>query len=404
MPIRKELLDELLKDCAKREDMVGPDGLLRKLTGALVERMLEAEMTEHLGYEKDDPAGRRSGNSRNGKSTKTLRTGRGDVPIEVPRDREGDFEPQVVKKGETHFEGFDDEIISMYGRGMTQRDIREHLEQMYGTKISPDLISRATAAVWDELQAWRNRPLDPVWPIVILDAIVLKVREKGTVANKSAYVALGVDLRGHREVLGIWLEQNEGAKLWLSVLTELKNRGVEDILIACCDGLKGFPEAIEAAFPKTVVQTCIVHMIRNSLRYANWKQRRAMAKALRPIYSADTREAAETELDRFETEWGERYPMVVKSWRDNWERVVPFLDFPPPIRKVIYTTNAIESLNATLRKVLTPRRHFPSDEAALKVMYLAIQNRERRSVKPMHTWSLALQHFSIHFEGRVPIN
>ena len=237
-----------------------------------------------------------------------------------------------------------------------------------------------------------------------VDAIVLKVREKGSVRNKSAYVALGIDLQGHKEVLGIWLENNEGAKFWLSVLTELKNRGIEDILITCCDGLKGFPDAIEAAFPGTVVQTCIVHMIRNSLRYANWKVRRTIAKSLRPIYSAETRTAAEAELDHFEDEWGEQFPMIVKSWRDNWERVVPFLDFPPPVRKVIYTTNAIESLNASIRKVLTPRRHFPTDEAAMKVMYLAIQNRQKRWTKPVQSWNQALQHFSIHFEGRVPIN
>jgi len=404
MPIRKELLDELIRECEKPEDMLGPDGLLKRLTGALVERMLEAEMSDHLGYEKHNPAGRGSGNSRNGRSSKTLKTERGDVEIEVPRDRTGSFEPKIVRKRETHFDGFDDKIISMYGRGMTQREIKGHLEELYGVDVSPDLISRATAAVWDELQVWRNRPLDPVWPIVVLDAIVLKVREKGSVQNKSAYVALGFDLQGHKEVLGIWLEGTEGAKLWLSVLTELKNRGVQDILIACCDGLKGFPDAIETAFPKAVVQTCVVHMIRNSLRYANWKARREVAKALRPIYSAETREAAETELDRFEEVWGERYPMIVRSWRSNWERVVPFLDFPPAIRKVIYTTNAIESLNSSLRTVLTPRRHFPSDEAALKVMYLAIRNRQKRWTKPIQFWNQALQHFSIYFEGRIPIN
>jgi putative transposase len=404
MPIRKELLDELIRECEKPEDMLGPDGLLKQLTGALVERMLEAELSGHLGYEKHDPNGRGTGNSRNGKSRKTLKTERGDVGIDVPRDREGSFEPQIVPKGETHFDGFDDKIISMYGRGMTQREIQGHLEELYGTNISIDLISRATAAVWQELETWRNRPLDPVWPIVVLDAIVLKVREKGTVANKSAYVVLGFDLEGHKEVLGIWMDQAEGAKFWLSILTSLKNRGIEDILIACCDGLKGFPEAIETAFPKTVVQTCIVHMIRNSLRYASWKRRRELARDLRPIYSAETRQAAEAELDRFEAKWGATYPMIVKSWRSNWERVVPFLDFPPALRKVIYTTNAIESLNSTLRKVLTPRRHFPSEEAALKVMYLAILNAQKRWTKPVQYWTAALQHLSIYFEGRIPTN
>jgi putative transposase len=404
MPIRKELLDELIRECEKPEDMLGPDGLLKQLTGALVERMLEAEMSGHLGYEKNDPDGRGSGNSRNGRSRKTLKTERGEVGIDVPRDREGSFEPLIVPKGETHFDGFDDKIISMYGRGMTQREIKGHLQELYGTEVSTDLISRATASVWQELQVWRNRPLDPVWPIVVLDAIVLKVREKGSVGNKSAYVALGFDLEGHKEVLGIWMDDAEGAKFWLSVLTSLKNRGIEDVLIACCDGLKGFPEAIEAAFPKTVVQTCIVHMIRNSLRYTSWKYRRQVAKDLRPIYSAETREAAEAELDRFEAKWGESYPMIVQSWRSNWERVVPFLNFPPALRKVIYTTNAIESLNSSLRKVLTPRRHFPSEEAALKVMYLAILNAQKRWTKPVQSWTAALQHLSIYFEGRIPTN
>jgi len=404
MPIRKELLDELLKECDRPEDMLGPDGLLKQLTGALVERMLEAEMTEHLGYEKNDPAGHGSGNSRNGKSRKTLKTERGDVGIEVPRDRNASFEPEIVKKRQTHFDGFDDKIISMYGRGMTQREIQGHLHELYGVEVSPDLISRATESVWEEVQAWRNRPLDPVWPIVIMDAIVLKVREKGSVRNKSAYVALGIDLDGHKDVLGIWLQDTEGAKFWLNVLTELKNRGIQDILIACCDGLKGFPETIEAAFPGAVVQTCIVHMIRNSLRYASWKVRRQLASALRPIYSAETREAAEAALDAFEAEWGKSYPMIVRSWRSNWERVVPFLDFPAPIRKVIYTTNAIESLNASLRKVLSPRRHFPTEEAALKVMYLAIRNKQKRWTRPVKDWAAAIQHFSVYFEGRIPTN
>lgn len=404
MPIRKELLDELIRECKKPEDMLGPDGLLKQLTGALVERMLEAEMTDHLGYEKNDPSGRGSGNSRNGHSPKTLKTERGEIAVDVPRDRNASFEPKIVKKRQTHFDGFDDKIISMYGRGMTQREIKGHLEELYGCEVSADLISRATESVWEEVQSWRNRPLDPVWPIVILDAIVLKVREKGTVRNKSAYVALGVNLEGYKDVLGLWLQDTEGAGFWLSVLTELKNRGVQDILIVCCDGLRGFPETIENVFPRAVVQTCIVHMIRNSLRYSSWKTRRQLAKALCPIYSAGTREAAEAALNAFEAEWGEAYPMVVKSWRANWERVVPFLDFPAAIRKAIYTTNAIESLNASLRQVLSPRRHFPSDEAAMKVMYLAIRNRQKRWTRPRQNWNAAIQHFSIHFEGRIPTN
>ena len=355
MAIRRELLDEILKDVKSSEDLTGPDGVLNELTGALVSRLMEVEMTDHLGYEANDPAGRGSGNSRNGKGKKTIRTSRGEVDVEVPRDREGSFEPQIVRKRQTRFEGFDKEILSLYGKGMTIREIKAHLEQLYNVEVSPELISKATDAIHDEIQAWRSRPLDPVWPIVILDAIVVKIRDKGSVRNKAAYLALGINVEGQKDVLGIWIDDSEGAKLWLSILTELKNRGVEDILIACCDGLRGFPDAIEAVYPRTTVQTCIVHMIRNSLRYVSWKDRKRLARELRPIYSAENRTAAESALDRFEADWGGQYPQIVRSWRTNWERVVPFLDFPAEIRKVIYTTNAIESLNATLRKSLNPR-------------------------------------------------
>ena len=404
MPIRKELLDELLRECKSPEDMLGADGLLKQLTGALVERMLEAELTGHLGYEKHEPSGRGTGNSRNGRSKKTLRTERGEVEIDVPRDRNGSFDPKIVKKRQREFDGFDDKILSMYGRGMTQREIQGHLKDLYGVEVSPDLISRATESVWEEIQAWTSRPLDAVWPVVTLDAIVLKIRDNGTVRNKSAHVALGINLEGHKEVLGIWIQEKEGAKFWLNVLTELRNRGVQDILITCCDGLKGFPEAIETAFPETVVQTCIVHMIRNSLRYVSYTMRRKMAKELRPIYTADSRKTAEKALKTFESEWGDQYPMIVKSWKSNWERVAPFLDFPEAIRKIIYTTNSIESLNASLRQVIRPRGHFPSDEAALKILYLAIRNKQKRWTQPRHGWGAALQHFSIYFEGRIPTN
>lgn len=404
MPIRKELLDELIKECDEPQDMLGPDGLLKRLTGALVERMLEAEMTEHLGYEKHNSDGKDSGNSRNGHGKKTLKTDRGEVEIAVPRDRKSSFEPLIVAKRKTRFDGFDDKIISMYGRGMTQREIRDHLHDMYGVEVSVDLISRATESVWDELKVWQSRPLEAVYPVVVLDAIVLKIREQGTVKNRCAYVALGVNLSGYKEVLGIWIQGAEGAKFWLNVLTELKNRGVEDILIACCDGLKGFPDAIEAVFPETTVQTCIVHMIRNSTRYASWKDRRAIARDLKPIYTATTREKAEVALDEFEAKWGERYPMAVKAWRSKWERIVPFLEFPEPIRKMIYTTNAVESLNSTLRKVVNPRGHFPTDEAALKILYLATKNLVARWTKPRHGWNQIIQHLSLYYEGRIPIN
>ena len=403
MTIRKELLDELLSHCKKPEDLTGPDGLLNQLTGALVGRMLDAELTDHLGYEKHDAAGRGTGNSRNGHSKKTLKTEQGDVEVQVPRDRGGSFEPKLVAKRQTRLEGFDDAILSLYGRGMTVREIQGHLKSLYKVDVSPDLISRVTDAVLEDVRAWRNRPLEPVWPILILDALVLKVRDKGTVRNKSAYVALGIGLDGRKQVLGLWVEEAEGAKLWLSILTELKNRGVEDVLLACCDGLKGFPDAIEVSFPKAVVQTCIVHLIRNSLRYVSWKDRRKLAQELKPVYTAGTREAAETAMDTFEAAWGGFYPQVVRSWRANWERVVPFLEFPEPIRRVIYTTNAIESLNASLRQVLSPRRHFPTDDAALKVLYLAIVNREERWTRPPKGWSQALQHLCVHFQGRLPV-
>lgn len=401
--IRKELLDELIAGYKKPEDLLGPGGLLKQLTAALVERAMDAELTEHLGYDKHDPAGRGSGNSRNGTSKKTLKTGRGDIPIQVPRDRKGDFEPVIVPTGKTHFDGFDDQILSMYARGMTVRDIQNHLLEMYGTEVSPALISRVTDSVVEELKAWQNRPLDPVWPIVYLDALVLKVRDQGVVQNKHAYLAIGVNMQGTKEVLGLWLEHNEGAKFWMKVITELKNRGVQDILLACCDGLKGFPEAIEAVFPNTVVQTCIVHMIRNSIRFVSYKDRRSVVVALKPIYTAVSEQAAAEALEDFDKEWGQRYPMIVQSWRTNWERVTPFLAFPADIRKVIYTTNAIESLNAQLRKVIKNRGHFPNDEAASKLLYLALMNASKRWTMPIKHWSQALNQLSVYFDGRLSV-
>lgn len=402
MAIDKKVLDALMASIDSPQDLAGPDGLLNELTGALLSRALEGEMSDHLGYEKGDASGKRSGNSRNGSSSKTVKTSRGEVEVTVPRDRKGSFEPKLIGKRQTRFEGFDDEIISLYGSGMTVRDIKRHLERLYNVDVSPDLISKVTDGVFDELQAWRTRPLDPVWPIVILDAIVLKVRDKSQVTNKAAYVAMGIGIDGTKDVLGIWIDQSEGAKFWLSVLTELKNRGVKDILIACCDGLKGFPDAIETVFPKTTVQLCIVHLIRASLRYVSWKERRALAKDLRLIYSATNREEAESALDAFENKWGDSHPQAAKVWRANWERVVPFLDFPDEIRRVIYTTNAIESLNASLRKAINPRGHFPTDEAALKVLYLAIRERVQRWPRSPQGWANAIQHMSIYFEGRIP--
>jgi putative transposase len=400
--IPDELIDQLLAGYSRPEDLTGKDGILKQLTARLVERALQSEMSEHLGYEKGAaPRGRGAANARNGTSSKTLKTELGEVDIEVPRDRDGTFEPQLVKKRQTRFEGFDAKILALYARGMTVRDIQGHLEELYGVEVSPDLISRATSAVMEDVVAWQSRPLDAIYPIVYLDALVVKVRDQGVVTNKSVYLALGVTMRGTKEVLGIWIEQNEGAKFWLKVVNELKTRGVTDVLIACCDGLKGFPEAIEAVFPHAVVQTCIVHMIRNALRYVSWKDRRAVVADLRPIYTAVSRSDAEQALTAFETRWRSRYPMIGSSWRANWERVVPFLDFPPEVRKVIYTTNAIESLNATLRKLLHYRGHFPSNEAVLKILYLALGNAEKRWSSRPKDWGLVLGQISIFFKDRI---
>jgi putative transposase len=396
------LLDELLKDYQKPEDILGASGLLKQLTQAVVERALDAELTHHLGYAKHAPAGRGSGNARNGKSVKTLKTDQGPLPIAVPRDRNGTFEPLLVPKGETRFRGFDDKIVSMYARGMTTREIQEHLREIYGVEISPTLISQVTDAVLDEMKAWRERPLDAIYPIVYLDALMVKVRDNGHIVNKAVYLALGVRVDGTKEVLGLWIGESEGAKFWLSVVTELQNRGVEDIFIACVDGLKGFPEAIEAVFPKTQVQLCIVHLVRHSLNYVSWKDRKAMAVGLKAIYGAVSAEQAAVQLDAFAAHWDATHPTVSAIWRRNWERVIPFFGYPADIRKAIYTTNAIESVNMSLRKVIKNRGSFPNDESATKLLYLALNNISRKWTMPIRDWKAALNRFTILFEGRMP--
>jgi len=401
--IDPKLIDELAKSLEDPRDLLGEGGLIKQLTAALVGRVLDEELTHHLGYERNDPAGLGTGNSRNGTNKKTLLTGNGKLPITVPRDRAGTFEPQLVRKHQRRLEGFDDKVISLYARGMTVREIQGHLQELYGVEVSPDLISRATEAVVEEVKAWQSRPLDPIWPIVYLDALVVKVRDHGVVANRAVYLALGVNLEGKKELLGLWMAKNEGAKFWLEILTDLKNRGLEDVLIMCCDGLKGFPEAIEAALPLTVVQTCIVHMIRHSLRHVPWKERRTVAKDLKEIYTALNEESALEALQEFEVRWGETYPMVVRSWRSNWERITPFLAFPQDIRRVIYTTNAIESLNRQVRKVLKNRGHFPSDQAAMKLVYLALEKASQKWTMPIRQWGQALNQLAIHFEGRIPV-
>jgi putative transposase len=395
-----KLLDELLQGKTP-EEILGRDGLLKGLTKRLVERALEGEMTTHLGYEKHAPEGRNSGNSRNGSTPKSVLTGEGELEIEVPRDRNGEFDPQLVKKGQRRLPGFDDKVIALYARGLTTREIQSHLVDIYGVEVSPTLISNVTDAVLEDVRAWQSRPLDPVYPIVYLDAIHLKLRSSGAVQNQAVYVALGVNLEGQKDLLGLWIGETEGVKFWLNVLTELRNRGVRDILIACVDGLKGFPEAIENLFPQAQVQLCIVHMVRNSLRYVSWKERKAIARDLRAIYAAPTAEAAEQALAAFAARWDKRFPSISRSWRENWQRVIPFFAYPPEIRKAIYTTNAIESINATLRKVTRKRGAFPNPDSVRKVLYLAIQKAAAHWSRPIKDWAAALNHFSIVFEGRV---
>ena len=398
--VPEELLAGLLANYQKPEDLIGEDGLLKHLTKLVVERALEAEMTEHLGHGKNEPVANGAGNTRNGKSRKTLKGEFGELPIEVPRDRHGSFEPQLIHKHQTRWAGFDDKILSLYARGMTVREIQAHLEEMYGTEVSPSLISSVTDAVADEVKAWQSRPLNPIYPIVYLDCIHVKVRE-GTVRVKAVYLAIGITMEGEKEVLGLWLAQSEGAKFWLQVVTELRNRGVQDILIACVDGLKGFPDAIEAVFPQATVQLCIVHMVRHSLNYVSWKRRPEVAADLRQIYQSATAEEAEIRLGEFEDKWDAEYLPIGQSWRRNWSRLIPFFDYPPEIRKVIYTTNAIESVNMSLRKLTKNRGSFPSDEALLKLFYLALRNISKKWTMPIRDWKAALTRFTIQFGDRI---
>ena len=384
-------------------ELFGKDGMIQELTKRMMEKMLEAELEDHLGYARGERGSERRDNTRNGTSSKRVRTDNGEIPIDVPRDREGSFEPQLVKKHQRRLAGFDDRVLSLYAKGMSTRDIQQHLTEVYGTEISPQLVTRVTHAVLEDIREWRSRPLQAVWPIVYLDALVIRVREGGVVRRKSVYLAIGVGVEGTKEVLGMWLEETEGAKFWLRVINELKSRGIEDIFIACVDGLKGFPQAIEAVFPKTTVQTCIVHMIRNSTRFVNYKDRKAVAAALKPIYTAINRDEAATSLEGFEEAWGAKYPMIGQSWRAHWEQVVPFLDFPAEVRRILYTTNAIESFNARVRKLVNGKGHFPNDDAAVKLIYLAVQAAERKWTRPCKGWKSALHQFAIHFEGRLPV-
>ena len=402
MAIRQELLEELLKDYKSPEDLLGQGGLLKELTKALVEKALDGELTHHLGYSKHSAS--KSDNARNGKSKKGLLTDHGKMEIVSPRDRNGSFEPELVKKRQTRFDGFDDKILSMYSRGMTVREIQGHLEDIYAVEVSPDLISSVTDSVLEEVRAWQNRPLDAVYPIVFMDALRVKIRDNGHVINKAVYMALGVNLDGHKEVLGLWVAKEEGAKFWLKVVTELKNRGVKDMFIACVDGLKGFPEAIESVYPETQVQLCIVHMVRNSLRFVPWKDKKAVVADLKTIYTATNAEMAKENLKSFRTKWNEKYPTIADSWERNWEGLIPFLSYPDYIRKAIYTTNAIESLNRSLRKISKNRGSFPNDESALKLLYLALRNISKKWTMPIRLWKQALNQFVILFPGRLVEN
>jgi putative transposase len=387
-PINEELIDELLADYKKPEDVIGENGLLKRLTKALLERAMNAEMTDHLGYQKHDPAGYNSGNSRNGTTSKTLKGNFGEFDLETPRDRKGTFEPKIVGKGQTRFTGFDDKIVSMYARGMSTREIQGHLQEIYGVEVSPGLISNVTDAIVEEVQVWQNRPLDEFYPIVYMDALRVKIRADRQIDNRAIHVAIGVNLEGTKEVLGLWVSENEGAKFWLQVLTEIQNRGVKDIFIACVDGLKGFPEAIEAVYPRTQVQLCIVHLVRASLNYVSWKRRKEVAADLRSIYRAGTEAEAELRLGEFEVKWDGTYR--------------PFFAHPEEIRKAIYTTNAIESLNMSLRKIIKTRGSFPNEEAALKLLYLALRNAAKKWTMPIVNWKAALNRFSILWPDRMP--
>jgi len=399
---KDELIEELLKEYEKPEDIIGKNGLLKELTKNLLEAAMRQELTHHLGYEKHS-RGETSINARNGTSKKKINGDFGDLEISIPRDREAEFEPQIIKKHQTRWNGFDEKIISMYARGMTTRDIQGHLQEIYGVEVSPDLVSTVTEGVLEEVVKWQSRPLDSIYPIVYMDALRVKIRDDGQVKNKAVYLAIGVNMEGLKEVLGMWIEQTEGSKFWLQILTELKNRGVRDIMIACVDGLTGFPEAINSVFPQADVQLCIVHMVRNSLKFVSYKFRKEIANDLKRIYRAVNATEAEFNLKEFSAKWDEKYPMISKSWESKWDQIIPFLAYSEDIRKVIYTTNAIESLNMTLRKVIKNRASFPNDDAVKKLLYLALKNISKKWTMPIRDWGSVLNQFAIRFEGRIKI-
>lgn len=396
-----EIAEQLVKEYKTEDNLFGSNGIFKELKRRVLEAALEGEMEAHLGYERHERSS--NPNSRNGYGKKHLQTEDGQLAIKVPRDRDASFTPEIVGKRETGFREFDDKILGLYARGSSTTDIQAHLEELYGMEISSSFISSVTTAVKSDVQAWRSRPLEPLYIVVYLDAIVVKVREEKQIKNKAVYLALGLTTSGHKELLGLWMSENEGAKFWLHVMTELKNRGIQDILIACVDGLNGFPEAIEAVFPQTTVQLCIVHMVRNSLRFVGWKDKKSVAADLKKIYTATTVEDAQIALDDFAKKWDDKFPSISRSWRANWVNVIPFLDYPLDIRKAIYTTNAIESLNMTLRNVIKNKRLFPNDDSVFNIIYLAIDNISKKWTMPIKDWNSAMNQFMIKFEDRISI-
>jgi transposase-like protein len=403
MAITKEVLDELLKEYKGPDDFYGPEGLIKQLSKALIERAMQAELTEQIGYEKNGAGEKATANRRNGKSSKTLRTDQGPMEIEVPRDRDGQFEPQIIQKHQREWRGFDQKILAMYSHGMSTQGIQATIKDIYNVDISAELVSRVTDEVKGLVEEWRNRPLEPLYPVVFFDALRVNIREEGHVSKKAVYLALAIRLDGQKEVLGMWIERNEGSKFWMGILNELKNRGVQDILIAAVDGLSGFPDAVTAVFPKTEVQLCIVHMVRNSVKYVPYKDRKAVTTDLKGIYLAPCADGAEAALESFAKKWDGKYPAISKSWRNRWNEVIPYMKFSPEIRKAIYTTNAVESVNYTLQRNLKTRQSFPHDEAAMKLIFMILQRISKRWTMPIKNWGEAIHQFSVIYGDRVPL-
>ena len=404
MKLSKEILKQLehdLDDCKDLNELLGKDGAIKKLVKNLSEQMLEGELTDHLGYEKHSVEGNNSGNNRNGFSKKTVKSNYGEIEITIPRDRNGDYEPTLIKKYENKLHGIDDKIISMYAKGMTTRDIKSHLDEIYGLEFSATSISNITNKVMETVTEWQARPLENFYPIVYLDAIHYKVRDDGKVQTRAAYTCLGINLEGKKDLLGIWINDSEGANFWLSVLTEIRNRGVTDILIACVDGLKGFPEAINTAFPKTEIQCCVIHQIRNSLRYVASKDQKEFMKDLKEVYQATTKANAELKLTSLDSKWGKKYPIVIKSWRNNWDNLSSYFKYPTEIRKIIYTTNIVEGLHRQLRKVTKNKSLFPNDQALTKMLYLTYTDVAKKWNQPIANWAYIISQFSVAFEDRI---